>query len=35
MASGRVGNSLRNIIYRLIRQGATVLLRFVSRTIFI
>ena len=35
MASGRVGNSLRNIIYRLISQGATVLLRFVSRTIFI
>lgn len=35
MASGRIGNSVRNIVYRLISQGATILLRFVSRTIFI
>ena len=35
MSSGRVKNSIRNIIYRLISQVATILLRFISRSIFI
>ena len=35
MSNGRVKNSIRNIIYRLISQAATILLRFISRSIFI
>ncbi|OUP72889.1 transporter [Erysipelatoclostridium sp. An173] len=32
---GRVKNSIRNITYRIIAQIATILLRFISRTVFI
>lgn len=32
---GRVKNSIRNITYRIIGQIATILLRFISRTVFI
>lgn len=35
MAEGRIKNSIRNIAYRLISQIASILLKFVSRTIFI
>lgn len=35
MSGGRINNTIRNIIYRLISQVATILLRFVSRTVFI
>lgn len=35
MSEGRIKNSVRNIVYRLMSQIATIILRFVSRTIFI
>lgn len=35
MSEGRIKNSVRNIIYRLVSQIATIILKFVSRTIFI
>lgn len=35
MAEGRVKNSVRNVAYRLVSQIASILLKFVSRTIFI
>lgn len=35
MSDGRMKNSVRNIVYRLISQIATIILKFVSRTIFI
>lgn len=35
MVEGRIKNSVRNILYRLISQVASIVLKFVSRTIFI
>lgn len=35
MSEGRMKNSVRNIAYRLMSQVATIILKFVSRTIFI
>lgn len=35
MTEGRIKNSVRNISYRLVSQVASIILKFVSRTIFI
>lgn len=35
MSGGRIHNSMRNIVYRIISQIANIVLKFVSRTVFI